>query len=117
MADELTSELWRERQVGFKYYLIQPMAGRSEEEILKERQMWKTVLKDFGEVLGTYFTEEAPKNCNTGLYYLGKSIQAMSEADFVICLPHWRKYRGCRIEYKCAKAYGKKILKIKLTKG
>ena len=103
--------------MGFKYYLIQPMSGRSEEEILKERQVWKEVLKDFGEVMDTYYTEEVQKNCNAGLYYLGKSIQAMSEADWVICLPHWRKYKGCRIEYKCAKAYKKRILRIKLKKG
>ena len=103
--------------MGFKYYLIQPMAGRNKEEILKERKMWETVLEDFGEVMDTYFTEEAPENYNAGLYYLGKSIQAMSEADFVICLPHWWKRKGCRIEYKCAKAYKKRILKIKLTKG
>lgn len=103
--------------MGFKYYLIQPMLGRSEEDILKERQIWEKVLEDYGEVLDTYFTEEIPNGHSAGLYLLGKSIQAMSEADFVICLPHWRKYRGCRIEYKCAKAYKKRILKIKLTKG
>ena len=100
-----------------QYYLIQPMKDRNEIEIIKEREMWKEVLSPFGNIVNSYFTEEPPKTCNDGLWYLGKSIQAMSEADYVVLLPNWRKYKGCVFEYKCAKKYGKPILKIKLEKG
>ena len=101
-----------------KAFLIQPMNGRKEREIIRERELMKKVLLPYDfEVIDTYFIEKAPEGCNEGLFYLGKSIQAMGEADLIICLPHWRKNKGCRIEYKCAKAYKKNILRINLIKG
>ena len=105
------------KEKGFKFYLIQPMNKRSEDEILDERQIWGKIVEPYGEILDTYFTEKIPNGHSAGLYLLGKSIQAMSKADRIICLPNWWKYRGCRIEYICAKAYKKKIVKIKLTRG
>ena len=98
-----------------KAMLIQPMAGRNELEILKERNMMKDVMESNGyEVMETLFREKAPKDVNEGLYYLGKSIQAMSKADLVVLLPNWNKNKGCKIEYECAKAYGKETLEIQL---
>lgn len=100
-----------------KVMIIQPMAGRDEEEIKKERKMITNVIKENGaEVINTLFTEEAPKNSKQGLYYLGKSIQAMAEADKVILLPNWENARGCKIEYECAKAYGVECIEIQLVK-
>lgn len=100
-----------------KIVLIQPMLGRSEEEIKREREMMTKVVEADGvKVIDTLFTEEAPKDSKQGLYYLGKSIQAMAEADAVLLLPNWEKGRGCKIEYECAKAYELEIVEIKLTK-
>ena len=100
-----------------KVMLIQPMLGRNEEEIKREREMITEAIESNGhEVINTLFIEEAPKDSKEGLYYLGKSIQAMSEADAVLLLPGWDKARGCRIEYECAKACGLEVAEIKLTK-
>lgn len=100
-----------------KVMLIQPMAGRNEEEIKREREMITEAIESNGqEVINTLFIEEAPKDSKEGLYYLGKSIQAMAEADIVMLLPNWEKARGCKIEYECAKAYGLEVVEIKLTK-
>ena len=98
--------------------LIQPMAGRSEEDIKRERKMiTESIEQNGGEVINTLFTEEAPKEAKQGLYYLGKSIQAMAEADSVLLLPNWRDARGCRIEAECASAYGLEVVEMKLTRG
>ena len=43
------------------------------------------------------------------MYYLAKSIEAMSEADIVIFANGWEETRGCRIEFEIAKQYGKEI--------
>lgn len=100
-----------------KVMLIQPMLGKNEEEIKREREMITGAIEFNGqEVINTLFSEKAPQNSKQGLYYLGKSIQAMAEADTVLLLPGWDKARGCRIEYECAKAYGLEVVEIKLTK-
>lgn len=99
-----------------KVMIVQPMAGRDEEEIKREREMiTKTIESNGQEVINTLFTEEAPKDSKQGLYYLGKSIQAMAEADLVMLLPNWEKARGCKIECMCAKAYGIATVEIKLV--
>lgn len=100
-----------------KVMLIQPMEGRNELDILKERNMIKDIMESNGcEVINTFFTEEPPENINKDLYYLSKSVMVMAVADLVVLLPNWDKYKGCRLEYECAKTYGKEILEIKTVK-
>lgn len=100
-----------------KIFLIQPMSGRSECKTKRERQMWDKLLKELGyELIDTYYTENPPENEDARLYYLGKSIQDMAKADYVICAPGWKKHTGCKLEHKIAKAYKKDIIKIKLVK-
>lgn len=94
-----------------KVMISQPMNGRSEEEIKKERQ---DIIEKFNkmhiEVINTLFTEEAPDNCNVAVYYLGKSISAMKDIDALYMCDNWINARGCRIENQVAREYGIKIL-------
>ena len=94
-----------------KVMISQPMNGRSEEEIQRER---KEIIGKFNkmhiEVIDTIFTEEPPENNNTGVYYLGKSIQEMSKVDALFMCNGWREARGCRIERQVAQEYGIKVL-------
>ena len=94
-----------------KVMISQPMNGRSEEEIKKERQ---NIIEKFNkmhiEVINTLFTEEAPDNCNVAVYYLGKSISAMKDIDALYLCDNWNLARGCKIENQVAREYGIKIL-------
>ena len=94
-----------------KIMISQPMKDRSGEDIKEER---KHIIEKFNnmhiEVIDTIFTEEAPKNNNVGVYYLGKSIQEMSKADALFMCDGWREARECRIEHQVALDYGIKIL-------
>lgn len=94
-----------------KVMISQPMNGRSEEEIKKERE---EIIKKFNkmhiEVINTLFTEEAPDNCNVAVYYLGKSISAMKDIDALYMCDNWSNARGCKIENQVAREYGIKIL-------
>ena len=94
-----------------KVMISQPMRDREEEDIKKERQQ---IIEKFNkmhiEVIDTLFTEEAPKDCNVALYYLGKSIDAMKDIDALCMCENWSDNRGCRIEREVAKEYGIKIL-------
>lgn len=94
-----------------KVMISQPMNGRNEEEIKKERQ---DIIEKFNkmhiEVINTLFNEEVPDNCNAAVYYLGKSISAMKDIDALYMCNNWFNTRGCRIENQVAREYGIKIL-------
>lgn len=94
-----------------KVMISQPMNGRCEEEIKKERQ---NIIEKFNkmhiEVINTLFNEEVPNNCNIAVYYLGKSISAMKDIDAIYMCDNWLNARGCRIENRVAREYGIKIL-------
>ena len=94
-----------------KVMISQPMNGRNQEEIKKERQ---DIIEKFNkmhiEVINTLFNEEAPDGCNVAVYYLGKSISAMKDIDALYMCNGWREARGCQIEYEVAMKYGIKIL-------
>ena len=94
-----------------KVMISQPMNGRNQEEIKKERQ---DIIEKFNkmhiEVINTLFTEEAPEDCNAAVYYSGKSISAMKDIDAIYMCDNWLNARGCRIENRVAREYGIKIL-------
>lgn len=93
-----------------KVMISQPMRGKTEEQIKLEREEVVKELEEEGwEVLDTVFTDEAPKECSEAIYFLSKSIEALSKADAVLFLAGWEGARGCRIEYQVAQEYGKFI--------
>lgn len=91
-----------------KVMISQPMRGKTNEQIMTERQELVEELKKQGhEVVDTVFAKETPKDCDTALYYLSKSIEAMGKVDGVVFMKGWENARGCRIEYEVAVAYNK----------
>lgn len=91
-----------------KLFISQPMNGKTDKEILKEREIAiaraKEILEEDVEVIDSYF-DTAPNDV-TPLWYLGESIKMLSKADIVYFAEGWESARGCKIEYKCAIAYG-----------
>lgn len=69
-----------------KLFISQPMNGKTEEEILFEReiliQMAEERIGESFDVINS-FIEDAPKDANA-LWYLGESLKLMSNADVVI---------------------------------
>lgn len=49
--------------------------------------------------------EEPPEDSNVRLWFLGKTIEMLAQADLVVFAEDWPKARGCRIEHECAKIY------------
>lgn len=93
-----------------KLFISQPMNGLSDEDVLKERnRAIKCAKKQLGEnieVLDSYFTEDEPEGVNSGLWWLGKSIELLAQADAAYFVKGWNKTRGCLIENECAFRYG-----------
>lgn len=98
-----------------KIFISQPMRGLTDEEILKAREEIKCRAEQaVGEPLELIdsFMEEYPGEINKVIpvWYLGKSIQFLSQADIAYFGGEWRNARGCRIEHEVAEKYGIKII-------
>ena len=93
-----------------KIMISQSMRGKTEEQIRKEREEIIKQLETEGhKVVDTIFKEEPPKQAHPGIWYLAKSIEAISKVDGVVFMNGWENARGCRIEHQVATAYGKFI--------
>ena len=98
-----------------KLFISQPMKGLTDEEILKTREEIKTRAEQaIGEQVELIdsFVEDYPREINKSIpvWYLGKSIQFLSQADIAYFGGDWRNARGCKIEYEVANAYGIKTI-------
>lgn len=93
-----------------KIFVSLPMNGKTDEEILKERDMTfdkaKDILGEDAELIDAFIEEDAPDECNVGLWYLAKSLELLATADVVYLAPGWSEARGCIIEHECAVRYG-----------
>ena len=102
-----------------KAMLSQPMAGKTEEEIVATREKAIKCLKDQGyDIVNTLFTDEwysKEKMTERGvvqipLCFLAKSLENMSLCNAAYFCAGWEKARGCRVEHEAAKAYGLEII-------
>lgn len=91
-----------------KLFISQPMRGKTDEEILAEREKAIASVKEKcrGEeiqVLDSFF-QGAPADAKP-LWYLGESLKVLAEADVAYFAKGFHKARGCRIENEAATAY------------
>lgn len=91
-----------------KLFISQPMKGKSDEDILAERQKAiKSAEAKIGEaveVIDSFF-QGAPVDVKP-LWYLGKSLELLASADIAYFAKGWQDARGCKIENTCAIEYG-----------
>ena len=102
-----------------KAMLSQPMAGKSEEEIVETRNRAIAALEEQGyEIVNTLFTDEWYSRqrmeergvVQIPLCFLAKSLENMSLCHAAYFCKGWEQARGCRIEHEAAVAYGLTIL-------
>ena len=90
-----------------KIFISQPMQGKTDAEILAERERVIEAAKakwgDDVEVLESFF-RGAPTEAKP-LWFLGESLKVMADADAVIVCKGWSDARGCKIEIAAAEAY------------
>ena len=102
-----------------KAMLSQPMAGKSEEEIIATREKAIKALEEKGyEVVNTLFTDAwYSKDQMTlrgvvqiPLCFMAKSLENMSRCHAAYFCKGWEDARGCRIEHDAAIAYGLEVI-------
>lgn len=107
-----------------KVFISQPMSGLDEKEILSTR---KKEIKEINRVIddaiivGEYMTNarreffesvcKDPKyeKRNWDIYWLGRSIEGLAQADMLWLCDGWEYSRGCNVELECAIQYGLEI--------
>ena len=102
-----------------KAMISQPMAGKTNEEIVatRERAIATLTEKDY-EIINTLFTDEwNSKDAMEGrgvvqipLCFLAKSLENMSLCHAVYFCKGWENARGCRIEHAAAIEYGLELI-------
>lgn len=102
-----------------KAMLSQPMAGKTEEEIIETRNRAIAALKAKGfDIVNTLFTDEWYSNeamekrgvVQIPLCFLAKSLENMSLCHAAYFCKGWENARGCKIEHDAAVAYGLEII-------
>lgn len=105
-----------------KIFISQPMTNLDESEILATRKKEIQYIKEHikgAEIVGRYF-KDATRECvesfeqfdyikNWDIYWLGKSIEGLAQADVLWLCDGWEYSKGCNIELECAIQYGLKI--------
>ena len=99
-----------------------PMKSKSTEQVRAEMnkvfEHIKTKLPEaelIDSIIDGADKEIALKGDNIGLWYLGKSILLLSEADIVFFVNNWKEFRGCSVERKVADEYGKFCIDINVN--
>lgn len=102
-----------------KAMLSQPMAGKTEAEIIETRERAIKHLESMGcEVVNTLFTDEWYKPeamqargvVQIPLCFLAKSLENMSLCHVAYFAKGWENARGCKIEHDAAVAYGLEVI-------
>lgn len=93
-----------------KIMISQPMAGKTNEQILDERKELVRELQNEGHtIIDTVLDISENKS---PIYYLAKSIELLDQADAVIFMKGWQNARGCRVEHFIALEYGKYVKEL-----
>lgn len=97
-------------------FFSQPMHGLTDEEIAVERTCMISEFRDFlidelgfsGDVIicdvnGGY-VRPGPEDAGR-LWHLGRSIQNMDKADYIVFHKDWTSAKGCWVEHAAAESY------------
>lgn len=97
-----------------KVFISMPMKAKSTEQVRVEMNKVFDYIKSklpeaelIDSIIDGADKTIALKGDDMGIWYLGKSIQILSEADIVFFVNNWKEFRGCSIEREIAEKYGK----------
>lgn len=92
-----------------KLFISVPMKGRTDDAIKasmeKMHKVAEAMIGEELEVIPSFIEDEPPKRVNGAVWYLGKSIQMLAEADYMACVSNPYEWVGCEIEKLTASQY------------
>lgn len=95
-----------------KVFISQPMRGLSPEYLSAVRSAAISEIRNrMGEDVEIIENIKDLGEGRSPVWYLGKAIQQMSEADLAYFCPGWDQYKGCSIEHRICLNYGIEIMR------
>jgi hypothetical protein len=92
-----------------KVFISVPMKGKTDIEIAeafeKAKQDVRSRYSVDIEFLDSFIRENPPECKNTAVWFLGKSIEVLANADLAYFAKGWYFNRGCKSENRIAHAY------------
>lgn len=88
--------------------ISQPMRGKTNKQIRKEREQLIKALENEGFNVMDTIIEDFDDKIDP-VFYLVKSLEYLANADCVFFMKGWEKARGCKIEHEVAVEYGKQV--------
>lgn len=106
--------------MSMKVFISLPMNGYEVEDIRSEMMnIFHTIdnqIEEDLELIDTVITDEPDDDILTpSVWYLGRSIREMSDADLVVFHPDWRAARGCIIEHMVCALYNIPYIDISMS--
>lgn len=105
----MTGMINRKENIMKKLFVSVPTKGRTEEEIKASIQKMKKIAEVYEgeelELIDSYVEDDPPKNVHSPVWYLGKSLEKLSEADIFIGIEDDYDWSGCYIERQAAHRY------------
>ena len=93
-----------------KLFISVPMKGRTDEAIKasmeKMHKVAEAMIGEELEAIQSFIEDEPPKGSIEAVWYLGRSIQMLAEADYMACVSNPYEWNGCEIENLTARRYG-----------
>ena len=97
-----------------KIFISMGMKSKSTEQVRNEmNKVFEQIKKKLPDaelvdsIIDDADKQIAIKGDDIGVWYLGRSIQIMAEADMVFFVNDYEQFRGCKIERLVAESYGK----------
>lgn len=99
-----------------KAFISVPMKNRFKEEIEEDIAMMKAKVRSLHpdvEFINTIVEDKPPYETNNqAIWYLGKSIELLSQCDTLVCKKYVSIYNGCFIEKEIALRYGLEVVEV-----
>lgn len=106
----------RKENIMKKLFVSVPMKGRTEEEIKASIQKMKKIAETYEEeeleLIDSYVEGNPPKDNHQSVWYLGKSLEKLSEADIFIGIEDDYNWSCCYIERQAASRYNIKAYHV-----
>lgn len=94
-----------------KVFVSQPMRGKTNEEIMKERERVEDVVKRLYplHIVKVEILDSFIKDSNSSLETFIRGLNKMYEADLVYFVKGFKEYRGCKLEFEIATEYNARM--------
>ena len=103
-----------------KLFVSVPMEGFNDKiiaaNILKMKKIAEAYEGEELDLIESFIQEKPPEDCYWPVWYLGKSLEKLAEADIFIGIDDTSGYKGCEIEALVASRYGIKSYKVETSK-